>query len=233
MRPGTAVVIAALVVSGPAAAQPVASTPSAATVLANVQTFYASQHQLTAAFHQVVTQPAFGTSAESDGSVRVAKPALFRFDYRSKKHTAMKSFIFDGTIFWIIDVGNKQVFKTLLQTNVTLPAAVSFLTGAGNLTAQFNVALNTSGKLGRASAMVLELTPKQASARLRQLLFVVDPATWSVTESIVIDLSGNTQDITFGTLDFKSAIRPTLFQVNPNIPGFRLVVIPPPPAPVP
>ena len=76
--------------------------------------------------------------------------------------------------------------------------------------------------------MVVELTPKQASAQFTQLFFVVDPATWAVTESIVIDSSGNTQDITFGNPDFKSAIKPTLFQVSPNIPGFQLVVVPPP-----
>ncbi len=67
--------------------------------------------------------------------------------------------------------------------------------------------------------------PAQPPARLKQLFFIVDPATWAVTESIVIDASGNTQDITFGNLDFKSAIKPTLFQVNPNIPRFKLVVV--------
>jgi len=225
MRLRRAIVITVMVTSVAAAAQP---APSAATVLANVQTFYASQHQMTAEFHQVVTQVAFGDTGVSDGSVRLAKPDRFRFDYVSKKKIATKSFIFDGTVLWLIDVPNKQIFKSQVRTNAALPAAVSFLTGA-NLTTQFNVALNTSGKIGnanaRASATVLELTPKQASAQFKQLFFVVDPATWAVTESIVIDSSGNTQDITFGNPDFKSAIKATLFQVNPNIAGFKLVVV--------
>jgi outer membrane lipoprotein-sorting protein len=225
MPPARAIVIAAMFVSTTAAAQP---APSAATVLANVQAFYASQHQMTAAFHQVVTQAAFGTTAVTDGSVRLAKPDRFRFDYLSKKNIATKSFIFDGAVFWVIDVPNKQIFKNQVQTNSTLPASVSFLTGASNLATQFNVALNTSGKIGRASATVLELTPKQASAQFKQLFFVVDPATWTVTESIVIDSAGNTQDITFANPDFKSAIKPTLFQVSPNVPGFKLVVVPAP-----
>jgi outer membrane lipoprotein-sorting protein len=234
MRLGRAIGIAVMFVSVTAAAQQAPSTPStpsAATVLANVQAFYASQTQMTADFHQVVTQAAFGNTGVTDGSVRVAKPALFRFDYLSKKKTATKSFIFDGKILWVIDVANKQIFKSQVQTNAALPAAVSFLTGASNLTTQFNVALNTSGKIGsasaRASVTVLELTPKQASAQFTQLFFVVDPATWAVNESIVIDSSGNTQDITFGNPDFKAAIKPTLFQVDPKITGFKLVVVKP------
>ena len=229
MHPGRAIVIVAMFVSVTAAAQ---QTPSAATVLTSVQAFYASQNHMTAAFHQVVTQAAFGTTTTTDGSVRVAKPALFRFDYLSKKNTATRSFIFDGKVLWVIDVANKQIFKNQVQTNATLPAAVSFLTGASNLATQFNVALNTSGKFGRATTTVLELTPKQASAQFKQLFFIVDPATWAVTESIVIDSSGNTQDITFANPDFKSPIKPTLFQVNPKILNFRLVVAPATSAPV-
>ena len=160
--------------------------------------------------------------------MRLAKPNRFRFDYVSKKNIATKSFIFDGTILWVIDVPNKQIIKSVVQANATLPAAVSFLTGANNLTTLFNVALNTSGKFGRASTTVLELTPKQTSAQFKQLFFVVDPATWTVEESIVIDSSSNTQDITFANPDFKSVIKPTLFQVSPNIPGFNLVVVPAP-----
>jgi outer membrane lipoprotein-sorting protein len=235
MRLGTVIVIAAMFVSMTTVAQQTPSAPtapSAPTVLANVQAFYASQHQMTAAFHQVVTQAAFGTTAVTDGSVRLAKPDRFRFDYLSKKNTATRSFIFDGKVLWVIDVANKQIFKTPVQTNATLPAAVSFLIGASTLTTQFNVALNTSGKFGRASTTVLELTPKQASAQFKQLFFVVDPATWAVDESIVIDSSGNTQDITFANPDFKSAIKPTLFQVNPKILNFRLVVVPATSAPV-
>ena len=162
---GRAIVLP-LLISATASAQ----APSATVVLANVQKFYAGQQQLTATFQQVVTQAAFGTTATTNGSVRVEKPSLFRLDYVSTKNIVTKSFIFDGKILWIIDVPNKQVIQNQVAPNApnaSMPAAVSFLTGAANLAKQFNVAINTSGKFVGTKATVLELTPKQTSAQIK------------------------------------------------------------------
>lgn len=219
-------VLATFLAIGAAGAQP--ARPSAATVLANVQQFYANASHMTAQFRQVVTNATFGTTKASDGKLWVAKPVQFRWDYLEKKQnvvTVAKTFAFDGTTLWLVDHENKQILQNQVQSSV-LPAAVSFLTGAGNLAMQFNVALSASGTYGGKSATVLELTPKQPSAPYKQLFFVVDPADWHISESIVIDSSGDTNDFKFFHSDLTSTVKARWFQVNPSsLPTYRLVVV--------
>jgi outer membrane lipoprotein-sorting protein len=211
---------------GAAAAQP--GPPTAATVLGNVQQRYANASHLTAQFRQVVTYATFNTTKTSDGKLCVAKPVQFRFDYLKKQQSAVtvaRTFAFDGSTLWLIDHENKQILQNQVQGSA-LPAAVSFLTGASNLTTQFNVALNTSGTFGGKSATVLELTPKQPSAQYKQVFFVVDPSDWHVSESIVIDANGDVNDFKFFNSDLTSTVKPQWFQVNPSsLPTYKLIVV--------
>lgn len=208
-------------------AAPIASaqSPSATTVLANVQQFYANANQLTASFRQTVTQATFDQTKTSDGRLWVLKPASFRWDYLEKRNGTVavtKSFIFDGTTLWIVNHPNKQILQA--QTQGVLPAAVSFLTGGGSLASQFAVAINTSGTFGAKGTVVLELTPRQPSAAYKQLFFVIDPGDWHVKESIVIDSSGDTNRFTFYRPNLTTPVSSTLFQVNPAaLPTYQLI----------
>jgi len=211
--------------TGGATAQP--SAPSAAAVLGDVQQYYATANQLTAQFRQVVTNATFNSTQTNNGKLWVAKPALVRWDYLDKTRggvTVSRTFAFNGTTLWVVDHKNKQLLQ--YQSQGVLPAAVSFLTGGTNLATQFNVAINTSGNYGSHGTTVLELTPKQPSAAYKQLFFVVDPSDWHVSESIVIDSNGNTNDFRFYSPDVTSPVKASLFQVNPaSVPTYRLVVV--------
>ena len=204
------------------------SPASAATVLGNVQQYYAKAQQLTAVFRQTVTNATFNTSKTSDGQLWVLKPDEFRWDYTAKRNggvVVIKTFVFDGTTLWLVDHQNKQIVQNQVQSSV-LPAAVSFLTGGSALSSQFSVAIDASGKYGGREAIVLELTPNQPSAQYQQLFFVVDPSNWHVKESIVIDSSGDTNTFSFYTPKWKAAVKASLFQVNPSgWPTYKLVQI--------
>jgi outer membrane lipoprotein-sorting protein len=158
----------------------------------------------------------------------VSKPTQFRWDYLEKVRgavTVTRTYAYDGTTLWVVDHKNKQLLQNQTQGGA-LPAAVSFLTGGGNLATQFNVALNTSGQYGGSNATVLELTPKQPSAQYSKLFFVVDPTDWHISESVVVDSSGDTNDFNFYSPDLKSPVKATWFQVNPNsVPTYKLVVV--------
>jgi outer membrane lipoprotein-sorting protein len=220
-----ALVIAAVMTNMSAAQSPQAAG-SAATVLSNVQRYYASANQLTAAFRQTVTIATFGTSKSSGGQVWVVKPASFRFDYMEKQHgsvTVTKTLVFTGTTLWLIDHSNKQITQTHLQPGI-LPAAISFLTGTSAQWSQFTVAFNTSGTYGGNGDLVLELVPNQPSTQYKRLFFVVDPSNWRVKGSIVIDSNGNTNRFDFFTPNLASVIKASWFQVNPaSFPTYKLV----------
>ena len=209
-----------IALAGGADAQPAA--PTASTVLANVQQYYANTSQLTAGFRQVVTNATFGTSRASEGKLWVAKPSSLRFDYLQKTQrgdSVSKSFVFNGTTLWLVDHVNKQIYKQAAQGGA-LPAAVSFLTNANALGAQFNVSLSASGSR---HATVLELAPKQPSAQYKQIFLVVD-ANGSVTESIVVDANGDTSDFTFLQPNTRAPVPKSTFVVNPAaLPTYKLI----------
>ena len=203
--------------------------PNASTVLANVQHVYAGADHLTAQFHQTVTAAAFGSTATSNGTLWVEKPAKFRFDYLQKTRggtSPAKSFVFDGATLWIVDRPNLKIYKQTAKTSA-LPAAVSFLTNASALDSQFTVSIDSSGAHGGKNAVVLALVPKQPSAQYKQLFFVVDRSSWRVDESIVINSAGDSTDIAFTSPDTRTAAPAKTFAIDPkDWPTYQLSVVP-------
>jgi len=216
-------ILLAVAMASTASAQP---QPNAQTVLANVQNYYATPKQMTAQFRQEVTNGTFGQTQKSDGTLYVEKPSNVRFDYSLKTSAGVKpdkTFVLNASTMWLVDHKNKKIIQTPVQGTV-LPAAMSFLTGGGNLASQFKVAVNTSGKYGAAGMTVLELTPKQPSAQYKQVFFVVDPSNWHISESIVIDANGNTNDFHFYSPDLQKPLDAKMFTVNPaSMPLYQVV----------
>jgi outer membrane lipoprotein carrier protein len=193
--------------------------------LRDVQRFYASMSQLTGTFTQTVTNATFNRTSKSTGKMWVQKPARFRFDYDAKKHRKRpaKTFLYDGTTFSYVNHQNLEITQRKPDGS-TLPAAVSFLTGGASLAKDFTLALDASGTYGGPDVTVLALTPKQANAEYKQVLFVVE-ADGHIRASIVI---GNNDDINrfdFTAVDTKATIAAATFQLAPEkqYPTYRVV----------
>ncbi len=195
----------------PSAKSPVASAPyrvavaaDAGTVIEKVQSFYNKTKSFTAVFTQTVTNQTFNKLKPkvSKGKVYILKPGKMRWDYKNKSYKKVgdpkvsKSFISDGTHLWAVMHKNKQYYKEVLSGS-TLPVAVSFLMGKGDLRAEFDVAFDTAGKFGSKSDILLVLTPKKPSARYKKLWLVVDAKTHAVKQSIVLNSKGDTNSIRF------------------------------------
>jgi outer membrane lipoprotein carrier protein len=197
--------------TGPSA--PAAQRLNADAVVARVQTFYVDAQRLTALFRQTYTNTTFGKQSVSDGKLWIKKPGKMRWDYRGNQRKVNKSFISDGTTLWAVEHDNKQVFKKDLEEDM-LPVAVTFLYGKGDLARDFRASLDTSGKYGKKSDYVLELSPRAPSAQYKTLYLVVDPANFRVKESIVIEASGNTNHFRFFSPDTKAPVQDTWFVFN-------------------
>lgn len=216
-------------VATPAAGQAAATattTAEASDVVANVQKFYANIKQVTAVFRQTVKNATFGTEKTSDGKVWLMKPGKMRWDYyevKGSKTTTKKSFISNGTTLYVVEHDNMQVVKKDLKQDL-LPVAVTFLYGKGDLNAEFNAALDTSGTYGGKGDIVLKLTPKQPSAQYRSLHLVVSKNDYHVSQSIIIDSSGNVNHFRFYAPDFDSPIKESWFEFDPrSVPNYRVV----------
>lgn len=199
-----------------------AKRPSAAQVLAGVEAVYKQPTELTATFEQAVTNAAFGKTSKTTGKLYVQKPNKLRFDYGTPQKLD-KAFIFDGKTLWIVEPSNLQVIVHTTQSS-TLPAAIAFFTGAGSLARDFKVAFATTKDHQVPGGITLELTPRRASAAYKRLYLVIDPSTNQVGKTIVIDSSDNINMFTFGNVDLKAAVKPSLFTFDPkSVPHYRIV----------
>lgn len=211
-----------LALCGTAAADP------ASDLLAKVQATYAKAQGVTAHFEQTVVNATFGRTTRSSGTLYVAKPDRFRWDYAPvRKGARGKSFIFDGKTLWVVDPPNLQVVKNSVAGS-KLPAAIRFWTGA-DLAAEFTPSLD--GKH-------LVLVPKQPSAQFAKLVLVLDGAT--VKQSIVVDSNGDTSTFELSSVDLAAKVEPRFFAFDPKtVPTYRVIEVdpglskplPPPPPP--
>jgi outer membrane lipoprotein carrier protein len=205
--------------SAPLLAAPAA--PATATeIVDRVQQFYAGIKQVTALFRQSVTAAMYGSTKNSDGTVWIMKPGKMRWDYVEKKKVGndtkvevKKSFISNGSYLYVVEHDNKQVLKKNLERDM-MPVAVSFLYGKGDLKAEFNAELDTSGKYGAKDDIVLRLTPKQPSAQYKSLYLVVSPKDFHVTQSVVVDASNNINHFRFYAPDFEKPIKDSYFEFD-------------------
>ncbi|MFN0251630.1 MAG: LolA family protein [Kofleriaceae bacterium] len=191
-----------------------------------VQKFYAEIKQVSALFRQSVTYDTFGSTKTSDGSLFIQKPGKMRWDYVEKKKDKVvtkKSFISNGNYLYMVEHDNKQVVKKNLQNDL-MPVAVSFLYGKGDLKAEFNATLETSGKYGTKEDVVLKLVPKKPSAQYKALFLVASTKDFHVSQSIIVDSSNNVNHFRFFTPDFKKPIKDTWFEFDEkSVKDYRIV----------
>ena len=171
---------------------------SADAVIGRVQSFYKDTKKLRAKFRQTVTNNVFGTKSVSDGYVYIKKPGKMRWDYYSKKtpKKQTKSFISDGTTIWAVFHQDLQYYKKSVKDDL-LPVAITFLSGTGDLRKDFNASLDSSKKFGKKGDYILKLTPKRPNAQYKTLWLVVDPKTFRVKQSVVLNANNDTNQFAF------------------------------------
>jgi outer membrane lipoprotein carrier protein len=174
---------------------------------------------LRAEFRQTVTD-AQGQPVESaSGTVSLARPGRFRWDYR----VPAQLIVSDGTTVWFHDVDLAQVtIRPAAETLAGTPAML--LAGTGDLRAEFNVAAG-----GEADRLVwTRLTPKSAEADFRELR--VGLAGDALREMILVDRLGQTTRIDFDHVERNPHFDASTFRFTPP-PGVDVVGRAPPTAP--
>jgi outer membrane lipoprotein carrier protein len=216
----------AIVPSIPLVAAPGATAQDPNVVVDNVQKFYSKVAQVTASFRQAVTNDTFGSTKTSDGTVWIMKPGKMRWDYlekKAQKTQVKKSFISNGSNLYLVEHDNMQVVKKNLQQDL-MPVAVSFLYGKGDLKTEFNAALDTSNKYGAKDEVVIKLTPKKPSAQYKNLILVVNPTDFRVTQSVIIDSSNNINHFRFYSPNFEKPIDAKWFEFDEkSVKNYRVV----------
>jgi outer membrane lipoprotein carrier protein len=188
-------------------------------VVAEVQKRYDAAGDFRARFTQTLTSPALGRKTSSAGEVTFKKPGRMRWDYEKPDKS---SYVTDGGgVLWLYEPEDKQAFKQKLETS-QLPAALSFLTGKGKLANEFDITAAGKTSYGVAGDHVLSLSPKTPQAQVKTIVFVVDPRTFDVRESVITDAQGNVNDLVFSDIRVNTKIPDATFKFTPPA-GTRVI----------
>jgi len=208
--------LAVLAGEPPVAAQPARLDVPA--VVERVQKKYDGAADFRAVFNQTLTNATFKRRSSSTGEVLLKKPGRMRWNYKTPE---TKTYVSDGDVLWLYEPEDKQAFKQDLKGS-QLPAALAFLTGKGKLSEEFDVALAKDPPVGTSRDYVLALSPRQPQAQVKSLLFVVDPDSFFVRETFIVDAQGNTNDILFTDVKINVRLPEGTFHFTPPA-GVRVV----------
>jgi outer membrane lipoprotein carrier protein len=211
--------------SAGATATPAVAAPATAqanldlhTVIDRMQKRYDQAKDFRARFSQNYSRAAVGRSTVSTGTVALKKPGRMRWDYDKPEP---RMFVSNGQTLWLYEPTEKQAFKQDLK-NSQLPAALAFLMGKGKIADEFDVTFAKDAKQGRPGDYRLALTPKQPQSSYKSILFVVDPVSFLVRETVLVDPQGNTNHFIFDDMQVNDKVPDALFKWTPPA-GVRVV----------
>jgi outer membrane lipoprotein carrier protein len=207
-----------------AGAQPVpagASAPVGMTAnqaVQSVQAFYDKSTTFKSDFQQRFWVKAYNHEKKSSGHVTFAKPGKMEWVYDDPKDNRVVS---DGKTIRVYEASNKQMFEQPVDTT-QYPAALSFLTGTGQLGTSFDFELFSGDSMKFPGGYVLVGTPKQPTAAYTKVLFYVDASTSQVRRVMVIDGQGNRNRFDFVSPRVNEPVAATQFTFTPP-PGTSIV----------
>lgn len=166
---------------------------------------------LRAGFHQTVTD-AQGTQTESaEGTVALARPGKFRWDYR----VPAQLIISDGTTVWLYDVDLAQVTIRPAADSLAGSPALLF-SGQTDLSAEFKIADG-----GEADGLAWSrLTPKSSDSDFRELS--VGVAAGELRRMVLVDRLGQTMRLEFDRIERNPRLDASIFSFTPP-PGVDVV----------
>jgi outer membrane lipoprotein carrier protein len=213
--------LAPLASSSSTEAQPAPATASlskADRLVSTVQALYDQSTTFKSDFDQRFWVKAYNTEKSSHGHVTFAKPGKMDWTYDDPKDNRIVS---DGSVIRIYDAANKQMYEQQVDKS-QYPAALSFLTGTGQLGAAFDFELFAGEQMKFPGGSVLVGTPKQPTPAYAKVLFYVDTATSQVRRVLVIDGQGNRNRFDFSNSKINEPVGANQFTFKPP-PGTSIV----------
>lgn len=192
--------------------------PSVAQSVARVEAFYKNVVTFKSAFQQKFWIKADHQERTSHGHVIFAKPGKMAWVYDDPKDNRVVS---DGTLIEIYEASNRQMYVQPIDKS-QYPAALSFLTRAGNLDSTFTFELFRGGQMNFPNGDVLVGTPKRTMLAYTKVVFYMDATTSQVGRVIVVDGQGNRNRLDFVDPKLNEPAASAEFEFSPS-PGTSVV----------
>jgi len=208
--------IALLLLTGLMVLPAIAATDSDAGATQRVQVFLRELTGLRAEFRQSVTDARGRVIENSEGTVSLARPGRFRWDYRVPEQLIVS----DGVTVWLYDIELEQVtVRAADQALAGTPAML--LAGQGDFGDEFLV--TDAGDDG--GLAWCQLTPRRPDGDFRELRLGFDGR--ELRRMTLFDRLGQTTELQFMQVERNPRFEDSLFKFKPP-PGVDVVGRPPP-----
>lgn len=188
-----------------------AEAPSDAGAAARLETALQGLASFHAEFRQTVTNADGQQTESAAGTVTLARPGRFRWDYREP----VQLIVSDGTTVWLYDADLAQVtVRPAAETLVGTPALL--LSGQADLRAEFAV---SDGGVDDGLAWSL-LSPKDPKSDFRELR--VGIADGELRRMVLVDRLGQTTRLDFDRIERNPHLDPGSFTFKPP-PGVDVI----------
>ena len=226
MRPSKSLLVLALAVVGPLTAvtgltdalaqdpavaaplAPSAPLPPVQNVVDKVQAFYNQTSTFKSEFQQTFLVKAYNMTKQSHGLVVFSKPGKMDWSYDDPAGNRVVS---DGTTLHVYEANNKQLYNQAVSAS-QYPAALSFLTGQGQLSTSFDFELREGeGQMQFPGGWVLIGTPKTPTAAYKKVLFYVDKQSSQIRRVLILDGQNNRNIFNFVNPRVNDPVDPNQF----------------------
>ena len=171
-----------------------------------VQDRYSQVTDFKARFTQTVKRKHLPRPRTNKGKVFFKRPGMMRWDYTSPEKVY---YISDGDILWSYQPEDKLAYRMTVKES-ELYQALKFLFGQGELRKEFNVSLGEE-KGGQAQ---LILDPRVAQSNYKQIRLFVDPKTFDIKTTELVDPLDNVSRVTFDKVTYDK-LNPKAFTFKP------------------
>ena len=197
----------ALFASLPAIAAPEVDAAAAL----RVTRYLAELSSLRAEFHQFVADARGRVIERAEGTMTIARPGRFRWDYRSPEQLI----VCDGETVWLYDIGLDQVtVKAAGDALAGTPAML--LADQGSVEQEFSIT-----DAGRDDGLAWSLlTPRRTDTDFREVRLGFDGR--ELRRMTLFDRLGQTTELEFTRIEHNPALDDTLFSFDPP-PGVDVV----------
>jgi outer membrane lipoprotein carrier protein len=161
-------------------------------IVRKVQERYDATRDFTADVTQEMTIASLGKTTTAHGTVAFKRPGKMRWDLRQGEQQVI---VADGETLWLYQPSEKQVLKAPFDAAFRATTPISFLTGVGKITHDFDVSLD--GDDAQDGVLQLLLVPRRDSANIGKLRLTVARDSGEIRGAEIQDPLGNVSRLRF------------------------------------
>ncbi len=161
-------------------------------IVQGMQRRYSSVSTIKANFQQMYKAP--GIEQVESGVFWLKKPGLMRWEYQKPEE---KLFIADGNETFLFVPKDKQVTVQPFSISDMHSTPLKFLLGAGEISKNYNVSLESELKPKFENTVLLRLTPRKAEAEYSFLVLELNKYNYEIQSLAIREHGGDTSRFTF------------------------------------